>query len=270
MIPVVVDGVPEGAVLVDVRWYLDGRDGLAAFHEAHLPGARWVDLESALAAHGLPATEGRHPLPTPEAFAEAMGALGIGDDTAVVAYDDTGGLTAGRLVVMLRMLGRDAAVLNGGLAAWVEAGRPVESGPVPPATPATFTPRPWPADRLATADETAAAAAAGEPVLDARVNERFTGEVASIDPRPGHVPGARNAPWGAVLGADGRLLPPNELRAHFESLGAADRPAITYCGSGVSACMNILAMEHAGLEPARLYVASWSGWATDPDRPVER
>ena len=122
MIPPVVGadliGELSGAVLADVRWYLDGRDGHAAFAEGHLPGAVWVDLDRHLAAHGLPASEGRHPLPTPEAFAASMGSLGIGDDTVVVAYDDTGGLTAGRLVTMLRWLGRSAAVLDGGLAGW--------------------------------------------------------------------------------------------------------------------------------------------------------
>ena len=193
-------------VLADVRWYLDGRDGRAAFEAGHLPDARWVDLEAALCAHGLPATEGRHPMPTPADFARAMGALGIGDDTVVVAYDDTGGLTAGRLVVMLRMLGRDAALLNGGLTAWIAEGRPVAAGAAATPTPAHFTAAEWPPGRLATADETAAHAAAGAPVLDARPRERFTGEVTAIDPRPGHLPGARSAPWSAVLGPDLSLI----------------------------------------------------------------
>src|SRR6478609_8227516 len=130
VIPPVVDADfvadhPE-AVLVDVRWYLDGRDGFAAYRDAHLPRARWVDMDTGLAAHGLPATEGRHPLPTPQVFAQAMSELGISDDSLVVAYDDTGGITAGRLVVVLRTLGVDAAVLDGGLAAWRG---PVEAGP---------------------------------------------------------------------------------------------------------------------------------------------
>ena len=264
-------GSAASYVLADVRWYLDGRDGHAAFQQAHLPGAVWVDLDRQLAAHGGPAGEGRHPFPTPDAFAAAMSELGIGDDTVVVAYDDTGGLTAGRMVTMLRMLGRDAAVLDGGLAAWTAAGYPVATGPEPAPAPGAFTAQPWPADRLASADEAAAHAAAGAPVLDARAHERFTGEQALIDPRPGHVPGARSAPWAAVLGADGHLLSPEQLREHFTALGAADEGAdpITYCGSGVSACMNIVAMEHAGLTPPRLYVASWSGWSAQPDRPAE-
>ena len=263
-----LDAHPE-AVVADVRWYLDGRDGLAAFEAGHLPGALWVDLEGALAAHDRPATEGRHPFPTPEAFAAAMGALGIGDDSLVVAYDDAGGMTAGRLVTMLRMLGCDAAVLDGGLTVWTSEGRSVVDGPAPVPTPAVFTPRPWPTDRLADADETLAQATAGGAVLDARAAERFTGEVALIDPRPGHVPGARNAPWASVLGPDGRMKSPDELRRHYAALGADEGQAIAYCGSGVSACMNVLAMERAGLTPPRLYVASWSGWSSDPDRPAE-
>jgi len=258
-------------VIIDVRWYLDGRDGRTEYERAHLPGAVWVDLDRQLAAHDRPVTEGRHPFPTPADFAVAMGELGIGDHTVVVAYDDTGGLTAGRLVTMLRMLGREAAMLDGGLKGWALAGFDIETGPADPIAPAVFTPMPWPADRFATAAETAAHAATGGPVLDARISERFTGEQALVDPRPGHVPGARNAPWAALLGADGRLLPTPQLRDHFTALGAAAPEAapITYCGSGVSACLNIVAMEHAGLTPPRLYVASWSGWSADPDRPTE-
>jgi thiosulfate/3-mercaptopyruvate sulfurtransferase len=254
------------AVLADVRWYLDGRSGRDAYEQGHLPGAVFVDLDRHLAASDRPATEGRHPLPTPEAFASAMGAMGIADGSIVVAYDDTGGLTAGRLVTMLRMLGRDAALLDGGLMGW---DGPIEQGPGPSPVAAPFTPVPWPEHRLATADDVAVVAAAGGVVLDARVHERFTGESAMIDPRPGHVPGARNAPWNAVLDADGHLLPPEQLRAHFAALGvtsAESDEAVTYCGSGVSACLNLIAMEHAGLAPARLYVASWSGWSADPAR----
>lgn len=260
-----------GAVLADVRWYLDGRDGHAAFAECHLPGAVWVDLDRHLAAHGLPATEGRHPLPEPAAFARSMGELGIGDGSVVVAYDDTGGLTAGRLVTMLRWLGREAAVLDGGLAAWVADGRPVATGPSPTPPPARFTASPWPADRLVVADALPGMVASGGVVLDARVAERFRGEVALVDPRPGHVPGARNAPWSSVLGPDGRFRSPDDLRAHYAALGVTgdDVPVAAYCGSGVSACMNLVAMELAGLRPPRLYVASWSGWSADPERPAE-
>lgn len=258
------------AVVTDVRWYLDGRDGHAAFEEGHLPGAIWIDLEHDLAAVDLPATAGRHPFPSATAFAHAMAAHGIGDDSIVVAYDDTSGLTAGRLVVMLRMLGRNAAVLDGGLAAW---SGPLQTGPGATPQPAAFTPMEWPAELLASADDAAQQAAAGHPVLDARAADRFTGEQALIDPRPGHIPGARNAPWSAVLGSDRKLRSIPELTAHFASLGinadTPERSAVTYCGSGVSACMNLLALEHAGLPAARLYVASWSGWSADPQRRAE-
>lgn len=270
MIPVIVDDAFVAArtdvVLVDVRWYLDGRDGRAAYVAGHLPGAVWADLDTQLAAHGVAATEGRHPLPTPTQFAGAMSALGIGDGSTVVAYDDTGGVTAGRLVVMLRMLGHDAALLDGGLNTWTG---PIDTGWVEP-TPATFTKRQWPVDSLASADDTAIAAARGDVVLDARSRERFTGEVTQIDPRPGHIPGARNAPWADAFAADGRLRPVDELRAHYESLGVDhDTAVVTYCGSGISACVNIMAIEHAGFPPPRLYVASWSGWSADADRPTE-
>ena len=279
---VTADSLAElGSVVVaDVRWYLDGRDGRAGYEAGHIPGAIWVDLERDLSRHDLPASEGRHPLPTPSAFAAAMNALGIGDDTVVVAYDDTGGVTAGRLVVMLRMLGRSAALLDGGLGAWIAEGRPVEVGAArsevapktlttPPFT-ATFTATEWPTQRLASADQAADHAASGGAVLDSRAHERFTGEQVLIDPRPGHMPGARSAPWAALHGPDGRLLNKAELREHFRRLGADnDAATVAYCGSGVSACLNVIAMEHAGLAPARLFVGSWSGWAADPSRPVE-
>jgi thiosulfate/3-mercaptopyruvate sulfurtransferase len=250
------------AVLADVRWYLDGRDGRAAFESAHLPGAVWVDLDHQLAGHDRPVTEGRHPFPTPAAFAAAMGELGITNDSLVVAYDDTGGLTAGRLAVMLRMLGCHAAVLEGGLGAWPGE---VETGPGRAPTPATFALTDWPADRLASVADIARLTAAGGAVLDARSLERFRGDVAQIDKRPGHIPGARNAPWSSVLNADATVRSPEALRTYYRDLGA-DGETIAYCGSGVSACMNVLAMEHAGLATPRLYVASWSGWSADPQR----
>lgn len=252
------------AVLADVRWYLDGRDGHAAFAAGHLPGAVWVDLDHHLAGVDQPATGGRHPFPTPEAFAAAMGSLGIGNDTLVVAYDDTGGLTAGRLAVMLRMLGFDAAVLIGGLGTWTG---PIETGTGRTPTPTTFTPHEWPADRLASADDVEQILAEGGAAIDARSYERFLGEVVQLDKQPGHIPGARSAPWSAVLDADAKPRSVTELRDHYNDLGVDDaHQVVAYCGSGVSACMNVLAMEHAGLALPRLYVASWSGWTADPIR----
>jgi thiosulfate/3-mercaptopyruvate sulfurtransferase len=258
-----VDAHPE-AVLADVRWYLDGRDGRAVYEAGHLPGALWVDLDQQLAATGRPSIEGRHPFPEPAAFAAAMGSLGITNGSLVIAYDDTGGLTAGRLAVMLRMLGCDATVLAGGLGAWKG---PIETGPGRVPTSTRFTAKEWPNDRLANADDAAQVAAAGGAVLDARSHERFRGEVAQIDKRPGHIPGARCAYWADVLDAEAMPRSADELRYHFRQLGVDDgNDAVAYCGSGVSACMNILAMEHVGLGTPRLYVASWSGWSADPNR----
>jgi thiosulfate/3-mercaptopyruvate sulfurtransferase len=278
------DAVARGAVVVaDVRWYLDGRSGAAAFTAGHLPGARFVDLDRDLSMAGPhPATDGRHPLPSPAAFAAAMSRLGIGDATPVVAYDDSGGGTAGRLVWMLDALGHPAALLDGGLAAWPGA---LETGPAPQPSGVPFTARPWPPDRFATVEEVAAVAARaaagddrpgaapeGPVLLDARAPERYRGEAEPVDARPGHIPGARNAPWSAVLDpATGRLRTPDDLAAHFERLGAgAGVDVVCSCGSGVSACADLVARAHAGLGRGRLFVASWSGWAADPARTAAR
>jgi thiosulfate/3-mercaptopyruvate sulfurtransferase len=252
----------DAIVLADVRFYLDGRSPRAAYDAGHLPGAVYVDLERWLAAPGSPA-EGRHPLPTPETFAAGMSACGIGDETTVVAYDDAGGVIAARLVWMLRVLGHDAALLDGGLGAW---NGPLETEEAP-VSPATFTPRAWPADRLATADD---AAAAENLTIDARQRERFDGTPDGIDPRPGHIPNARSLPCRENLGPDGRLLPVPTLRDRLASVGIdGTAPVVSYCGSGVTACHNLLVIEHAGLGTGRLYPGSWSQWSHDPTRPVE-
>jgi thiosulfate/3-mercaptopyruvate sulfurtransferase len=254
-----IDGLRARArvVIVDARFYLDGRSGRAAFEAGHLPGAVFVDLEEDLSGPASGDT-GRHPFPSAEHFAAAMTAAGIDDDTVVVAYDDAGGGIAARLVVMLRMVGRPAALLDGGIRAWtgpLDLGR----GTVPEGARAPFTVTPWPADRLVGFDELPTTAV---PVLDARSPERFRGEVEPIDPRAGHIPGATNAPFTDNLDpAMGRLRSPDELRRRFADLGVTDASvAICYCGSGVSACANVLALEHAGLGEARLFVPSWSGW----------
>ena len=268
MIPPFVDvefvrARPE-AVLADVRWYLDGRDGRASYEAGHIPGAVWVDLEHQLAGHDQPATEGRHAFPTPADFASAMGSLGISNDSVVVAYDDTGGLTAGRLAVMLRMIGSDAAVLTGGLDSWTGD---LETGPAITPTSADFAAIEWPGDHLASAEEVETIIAAGGTAIDARSRQRFLGEVTQIDKRAGHIPGSRSAPWSEVLDSDGTPRSASDLREYYARLGVGDRgDVVAYCGSGVSACMNILAMEHAGLATPKLYVASWSGWSADPNR----
>jgi thiosulfate/3-mercaptopyruvate sulfurtransferase len=255
-------------VVADVRWYLDGRPGRAAYELGHIPGAVFVDLDRDLSGRAG-GTAGRHPLPEPSDFASAMGRLGIGDDDAVVAYDDSGGGTAGRLVWMLRVTGHDAALLDGGLGAWLGA---LETGPGPTRPAAAFTAWPWPAHAVADADTVAATAGAtgATVVLDARADDRYRGETEPVDARPGHVPGARNAPWSDVLDpATGRFRTPAELRMRFAALGVHDDVAvIAYCGSGVSACADLLALEHAGITGAKLFPASWSGWSADPTRPA--
>ncbi len=247
-------------VLADVRWYLDGRSPRDEYLHVHIPGAVFIDLDSVLAAPPS-STEGRHPLPDPDSFATAMGR--IGDDDSVIAYDDAGGVIAARLVWMLRALGRDAALLDGGLQAWTG---PLAHGCEPPRPPARFTPRPWPSERLASADDAADAQATK---LDARDRERFRGEVEPVDPRAGHIPGAKSLPCRENLGADGRLLPDETLRERLSSLGVdEDAAVISYCGSGVTACHNLLVLERLGYRHARLYPGSWSQWSSDPARPA--
>ncbi|RPI10981.1 MAG: sulfurtransferase [Actinobacteria bacterium] len=253
-------------VVCDVRWYLDGRSGRAAYDAGHIPEAVFVDLDRDLASEPG-GTAGRHPLPDPSSFAAAMGRLGISDATTVVAYDDTGGSTAARLVWMLRVLGRHASLLDGGIAAWHSE---LSTDPVTP-EPATFTSAAWPEDAIVDADGVAAAVAGENAVvLDARAGERYRGEVEPIDARAGHVPGARSLPWADVIDpATGRFRTPDDLRARLADVGiTAGTDVIAYCGSGVTSCIDVIAVELAGYEPARLFVSSWSGWSNDPDRRV--
>ena len=269
-------------IVADVRWYLDGRDARKAYTDGHIPGAIFVDLDRDLASSDRSdATNGRHPFPTPTAFAGAMSRLGISNDSYVVAYDDTGGMTASRLVVMLRMLGCNASVLDGGLSGWQRAiDTPLATGKPTSAKAANFSTVDWPTDQLVTKTELESIVAEGainsrRVILDARSGERFQGVVteatAKLDPRPGHVPGAFSAPWNAVVDTETSSFKSiEELRRHYESLciDLADE-VIAYCGSGVSACANIVAIEHAGFATPRLFVASWSGWSSDHETPVE-
>jgi thiosulfate/3-mercaptopyruvate sulfurtransferase len=260
MTPPIVDAAwlaaRPGAVLADVR-YADGRPSPEAYAQGHLPEAVFVDLDADLAAPAS-AAEGRHPLPTPAAFAAAMRRLGIGDDDVVVAYDEDSGAIAARLVWMLRVTGHPAALLDGGIAAW---SGPLEQGVVTRA-PATFTPRPWPADRLVGIDDLD-----GVPLLDARPAPRFAGQGETLDPRAGHIPGARSLPCRDNTDGTGRLLPAPELRRRLAEAGVGDG-WVSSCGSGVTACHTLLLAEHLGLPPGRLYPGSWSQWAAT-DRPVE-
>jgi thiosulfate/3-mercaptopyruvate sulfurtransferase len=260
------------AVVTDVRWYGDGRDPARAYRDGHLPGAVRIDLDQVLAAPASAA--GRHPLPDPAAFAEDLGRSGIGDGDTVIAYDDAGGVIAARLVWMLRVLGHEAALLDGGLAAW---DGPVDLDEVR-RPPARRTPRPWPASALAGIDEVEALAAAalerGAPpavavLLDARPRPRYEGEPDALDPRAGHIPGARSLPCRDNLGPDGRLLAVHELRARLAAVGVGPGgpEVISSCGSGVTACHTLLVLERAGLPAGRLYPGSWSEWSRS-DRPA--
>lgn len=262
----------SSVVVVDSRWYLDGRSGADAHAAGHLPGAIFVDLDRWLA--GPPSPEaGRHPLPEPAVFARGMAQAGIGDDTTVVVYDDAGGVIAARLVWMLRALGLEAAVLDGGLDAWQRAhdGEALETGPVD-SVPASFAERAWPVDRIATIDETQSSADDGSAlVLDARTLDRYRGETEPVDARPGHIPGATSLSCRDNVAADGTLLDTATLRDRLAVLGASGRPVISYCGSGVTACHTLLvleqvSLEHDGFVPGRLYPGSWSQYAADPAR----
>ena len=254
------------AILADVRWYLDGRDGRDAFETKHITGAIFVDLNSDLSGYGR-ATDGRHPLPSPEGFAANLGRLGIGEHDTVVAYDDSGGGTAGRLVWMLRAIGRRAALLDGGLHSWSGA---TASGPSIPREQTKVASVRWPADKIVSVDAVAARAGSSLTVLDARSAERYRGEIEPVEARAGHIPGAVSAPWNQNLDpVTGRFLLPAQLRARFEALGISENGEVAgSCGSGVSTCANLIAMELAGITNAKLFVSSFSGWAADPARPV--
>ncbi|WP_228973289.1 sulfurtransferase [Streptomyces sp. DH12] len=253
---------PGGApVLLDVRWELGGPPGRPAYEAGHLPGAVYVDLDAELA--GEPGPRGRHPLPDLAVFGAAMRAAGVSAGTPVVVYDGGQGWAAARAWWLLRWAGHpDVRVLDGGLAAW----RGELSLDVPRPAPGDFRPVPGGLPLL-DADGAAAVARSGL-LLDARAGERYRGEVEPIDPVAGHVPGAVSAPTSGNVGPDGRFLPVEALEARFKELGVLDAPEVgVYCGSGVSAAHEVLAMEAAGIRAA-LYAGSWSEWSRDPSRPV--
>jgi thiosulfate/3-mercaptopyruvate sulfurtransferase len=248
-------------VLVDVRWYLDGRSGSAAYERGHLPGAIFVDLDRWLSGEASDAA-GRHPLPDAEVFAAGMSQYGIGDDATVVAYDDDGGVIAARLVWMLRSVGHPAALLDGGLTAYPDGLVPgVVTRPA-----ASFTPKPWPSERIADIDD---ATDTANVVLDARNSDRYQGDRDPVDPRAGHIPGAHNVSCRENVNPNGTFLPVTELRRRFQAAGVTDdAQVVAYCGSGVTACHNLLALEFAGFGPGRLFPGSWSAYSRAADRPV--
>jgi thiosulfate/3-mercaptopyruvate sulfurtransferase len=231
-----------------------------------VPGAIYVDLEDELSGAPDPAA-GRHPLPAPADLERALRAWGVRESGSVVAYDDAGGTSAARAWWLLRWVGYDAVrVLDGGLAAWVASGGALESGAVTPPGDGDVVARPG-ALPVLDADQAAALARDGV-LLDARAGERYRGEVEPIDPIAGHIPGAVSAPTTDNLDRDSRFLSPDRLRTRFAALGVTpDTPVGAYCGSGVTAAHELLALAIAGLDGV-LYAPSWSGWISDPDRPV--
>lgn len=242
--------------------------GRAAYLDGHLPGALFLHLDDDLSGPRT-GSNGRHPLPDPLVLAKRLSDCGIGNDTQVVAYDDAGGMYAARLWELLRWLGHGrVAVLDGGYRAWCDAARPVTTE-VRPAIPREFGVRVQPL----MVGVTDVMNHLGEPsmlIVDARSPDRFRGENETLDPVGGHIPGAVNRFFRDNLAADGRFKPAAELRSAFLSLLAGRQPEtlVHQCGSGVTACHNLLAMEHAGLPGSRLYAGSWSEWCADPARPV--
>lgn len=256
-------------VVLDVRWRLDAPDGRAAYEDGHIPSALYVSLDDDLAAHGLP-TDGRHPLPDADVFAETVRGWGIDDGDTVIVYDDWMSYGAARAWWMLRDAGIGARVLDGGLAAWRAAGLSLESGPGRVPARGTATLRPGHLPQLSMDD--AAAQPGRGLLLDVRAPERYRGEVEPMDPRAGHIPGALNAPTADSIGPDGRLRGAAELRETFAAIVEANgadpsEPIGVYCGSGVSASHAALALTVAGFTPA-LYAGSWSQWSNHPDRPL--
>ena len=250
--------------LLDVRWELGAPPGLPRYLEGHIPGAAFVDLETVLA--GPPGEGGRHPLPEPDDFGDAMRAAGVSSERRVVVYDAGDSMAAARAWWLLRYFGHARVfVLDGGFGGWLAGAYAIERR-VAAVEPGDFVPR---AGRMPLLDAAGAAAVARAGVLlDARAPERFRGEREPIDPVAGHIPGAVNLPSTELVRGDGRFLSAGELRGRFEAAGVRDGVEVgAYCGSGVTAAHEVLALELAGFAGA-LYVGSWSDWIRNPARPV--
>jgi len=258
---------PE-AIVADCRWYLDGTPALPIYEAGHLPGAHFIDLDADLSAPL--GSAGRHPLPDPATFSAGMQRIGVHPDSVVVAYDDTGGVTAGRMWWMLDSVGVETYVLVGGIGAYPGE---LAVGPDDPPGGGTLVVDQWPAGRFVAIDTVAELSAAhpsgaGPVIIDARSGERFGGVENPVDPRFGHIPGAMSAPATANL-SDGHPLPADALAEHYEAIGIDVRSeVVAYCGSGVSACLNLLALRRMGVTNTRLYTGSWSEWGADHARPL--
>lgn len=262
----------SGWAIVDCRFDLQadqwGRDQYLA---AHIPGAVFASIGEDLAGP-KDGTNGRHPLPSIDALSATLGRLGIAPDTQVVVYDQDSGMYASRLWWLLRYVGHPAAaVLDGGWAKWVREGRPTRSGSEQ-RLPTQFVAMPRHDMRMTVDDVMSHLGDPNTRLIDARGPDRFEGRSEPIDRVAGHIPGAVNRPYKDNISTGGTLLPPDQLHRQFSQVlkGLEPTQAVMYCGSGITACHNVLAMEHAGLPGARVYPGSWSEWSADPSRPVEK
>lgn len=258
-------GSPD-LVLIDVRYTLAGPPGNPEYEAGHVPGSQYVDLDAELSApRRSDGTGGRHPLPEASDLQATLQRLGVRNESLVVAYDAATSQSAARLWWLLTDAGHEKTrVLNGGFAAWVADGFPVQSGPAHPVPPGDFVVQPGRRAQL-DADQVAAALAAGRPVVDVRVEERYTGQREVIDPVAGHIPGAVNRPSADNTHPDGRFRTAAEIADRFSGL----EDPVLYCGSGITAAHTLLALESAGRTGA-IYPGSWSDWISDPTRPVRR
>jgi thiosulfate/3-mercaptopyruvate sulfurtransferase len=252
-------------VLLDVRWVLGRADGRERFAQQHIPGAQYVDLDRELASPPSP-ERGRHPLPSREAFQDVLRFHGVSVDSAIVVYDQSQSFGASRLWWLLQNAGLDSRVLDGGLAAWQRTALPVESGEGAVVAPSAVDIR-WDQSPTMTIEDAGAFPNAGI-LLDARAGERYRGETEPIDPRAGHIPGALSAPTTDNLDADGRFLSQARLRSRFGAVGIEEATAVgSYCGSGITATHQLLALEVAGLHGV-LFPGSWSQWSNDLSLPI--
>ncbi len=262
---------PDWAV-VDCRFALaETEHGRQSYQQAHIPGAVYAHLDEDLAGPAIPGQTGRHPLPEIDTFVQTLSNWGVDTTVQVVAYDDMGGGMAARLWWMLRWLGHEAvAVLDGGWPRWQAEGRPVRSG-VESRAARHFAPQPQPHLLVDTAEVVKIRTDPVFGLYDSRSAERYRGQNETIDPVAGHIPGAISVPYTDNLGPDGCFLPLEALQTRFQTM-LGDIPverAVFYCGSGVTAAHNLLALVHTGFGEGRLYVGSWSEWITDPERPIE-
>jgi thiosulfate/3-mercaptopyruvate sulfurtransferase len=254
-------------VILDVRWQLGDPLGREHYFSGHIPGAQYIDLTADLAGQRS-TREGRHPLPQPDEFEDAMRRIGINDDSRVVIYDDCGGKSGARAWWLLRWAGKtDVYLLDGGLKAWIAEGGDLAVGPGNPVERGDFT---FELDHMQTAgaDETSGWPDRGV-LIDVRTPDRYVGSTEPMDSRAGHIPGAVNMPTGRFLDEKGHFLPAEQIRQMFADVGVTDgRDAVVYCGSGIHACHALAAMEVAGLDAGRLYPGSWSQWSADRSRPI--